>query len=119
VFRSTTQFAAAWFRTQLFNPDDIPNVIKVQSGYQAQPLSPHLKQPAPPAAPAINFLKVDDELMSKNSFEYLDFMLPFAPAVRIIGDLLVSSEKNICSSVATESQSRRGSCEKGSHRRSA
>ena len=34
VFRSTTDFSAAIYRTQLFNPDDMPNVIKVQSGYK-------------------------------------------------------------------------------------
>ncbi len=55
VFNSTTQFAAAWYRTQLFKPDDLPNVVKVQSGYKAQALSAYLKQPAPPAAPALNF----------------------------------------------------------------
>ncbi len=80
VFNSTTQFAAAWYRTQLFNPDDLPNVVKVQSGYKAQALSAYLKQPAPPAAPALNFPKIDDELMKTNFFEYLDFMLQFAPA---------------------------------------
>jgi hypothetical protein len=80
VFHSTTQFAAAWYRTQLFNPDDMPNVVMVQSGYKAQTLSAYLKKPSPPAAPAVNFPKIDDELMKTNFFEYLDFMLQFAPA---------------------------------------
>jgi hypothetical protein len=48
VFRSSTQFALAGYRTQLFGPDDMPNVVKVQSGYKVQPLSVYLKQPAPP-----------------------------------------------------------------------
>ena len=39
VFHSTTQFSAAAYRTQLFNAADMPNVIKVQSGYKVQPLS--------------------------------------------------------------------------------
>ena len=43
-----TQFSLAIFRTQLFNPDDMPNVVKVQAGYKVQPLSAYLKQPAPP-----------------------------------------------------------------------
>ena len=51
VFSSTTPFAFAIYRTQLFNPADMPNVEKVQAGYKAQPLSAFLKQPAPPAAP--------------------------------------------------------------------
>src|SRR5215475_4091529 len=49
VFRSSTQFGLTIFRTQLFNPEDMPNVVKVQAGYKAQPLSTYLKQPAPPA----------------------------------------------------------------------
>ena len=80
VFQSSTQFAFAAIRTQLFNPADMPNVVKVQAGYKAQPLSAYLKQPAPPAAPAIDFPKVDAELVKKNFFEYLDFALQFAPA---------------------------------------
>ncbi len=80
VFRSSTQFSAAVYRTQLFNPKDMPNVVKIQSGYRVQPLSARLKQPALPAAPAIDFPKIDKELVKKNFFEYLDFALQFAPA---------------------------------------
>jgi len=79
VFRSSTQFSAAAYRTQLFNPEDMPNVEKVQAGYKVQPLSAYLKQPALPAAPAINFPKIDKELVKTNFFEYLDFALQFAP----------------------------------------
>jgi hypothetical protein len=79
VFRSTTQFALAGYRTQLFNPADMPNVIKVQAGYKVQPLSAYLKQPAPAAAPAVNFPKIDKEMVKTNFFEYLDFALQFAP----------------------------------------
>ena len=39
AFHSSTQFSLAIFRTQLFNPADMPNVVKVQAGYKAQPLS--------------------------------------------------------------------------------
>jgi hypothetical protein len=79
VFRSTTQFALAGYRTQLFNPADMPNVIKVQAGYKVQPLSAYLKQPAPAAAPAVNFPKIDKEMVKTSFFEYLDFALQFAP----------------------------------------
>ncbi len=79
VFHSTTQFALAGYRTQLFNPADMPNVVKVQAGYKAQPLSAYLKQPAPAAAPAINFPNIDKEMVKTNFFEYLDFALQFAP----------------------------------------
>jgi len=79
VFHSTTQFALAGYRTQLFKPADMPNVVKVQAGYKAQPLSAYLKQPAPRAAPAVNFPKIDKEMVKTNFFDYLDFALQFAP----------------------------------------
>jgi hypothetical protein len=80
VFHSTTQFSLAGYRTQLFNPEDMPNVVKIQAGYKVQPLSAYLKQPAPPSAPAINFPKINKELVNAKFFEYLDFALQFAPA---------------------------------------
>ena len=79
VFRSTTPFALAIFRTQLFNADDMPNVEKVQAGYKAQPLSAFLKQPAPPAAPKIDFLPATTAGIKTNFFEYLDAALQFVP----------------------------------------
>jgi hypothetical protein len=79
VFHSTTQFSVAGYRTQLFGPADMPNVVKVQSGYKVQPLSAFLKQSAPPAAPTINFPKINKELAKTGFFDYLDFSLQFAP----------------------------------------
>jgi len=79
VFHSTTEFAIAGFRTQLFNPDDMPNVVKVQSAYKAQPLSAFLKQPPPPAAPAIDFPNIDKQMAKTNFWNYLAFQLQFAP----------------------------------------
>jgi hypothetical protein len=80
VFRSSTQFSAVAYRTQLFNPADMPNVVKIQAGYKVQPLSQYLKQPAPPAAPAINFPKINKEMVKTGFFNYLAFALQFAPA---------------------------------------
>ena len=80
VFRSTTDFSLAAFRTQLFDAGDMDNVIKVQDGYKVQPLSAFLKQPAPPAAAAIDWPKIDKDLVKTEFFEYLDFALQFAPA---------------------------------------
>src|SRR5881628_646654 len=79
VFRSSTQFSAVAYRTQLFNPADMPNVVKIQAGYKVQPLSAYLKQPAPAAAPAVNFPKIDKEMVKTGFFDYLDFALQFAP----------------------------------------
>jgi hypothetical protein len=80
VFRSSTQFSAVAYRTQLFNPEDMPNVVKIQAGYKVQPLSQYLKQPAPPAAPAVNFPKINKEMVKTGFFDYLAFALQFAPA---------------------------------------
>jgi hypothetical protein len=79
VYRSTTQFAIALFRTQLFSPADMENVRKVQAGYKLQPLSAFLKQPAPPAQSAVNFPKIDKDLVKTEFFDYLDFALQYAP----------------------------------------
>lgn len=80
VISATTQFAITVFRTQLFGPDDMPNVVKVQQGYKVQPLSAFLKQPAPPAAPALTFPKASAELAKTEFFDFLDFVLALAPA---------------------------------------
>lgn len=79
VFRATTEFMLVGYRTQLFNPEDMPNVVKIQSGYKVQPLSAYTKQPSTPSAPTIDFPNIDKELAKTNFFEYLDFALQFAP----------------------------------------
>lgn len=79
VFHSTTPFVLTVIRTQLFNPEDMPNVEKVQAGYRVQPLSAFLKQPAPPAAPRIDFLPATTEGIKKNFYEYLDAALQYLP----------------------------------------
>jgi hypothetical protein len=55
------------------------NVVRIQAGYKAQPLSAYLKRPTPPAAPAINFPKIDKETAKTKFFDYLEFALQFAP----------------------------------------
>ena len=75
VFQSTTPFTLTLFRTQLFKPDDMSNVEKIQAGYKAQPLSTFLKQPAPPAAPKIDFLPATTAGIKVNFFPYLDAAL--------------------------------------------
>jgi hypothetical protein len=83
VFQSSTQFSLAIYRTQLFGPDDMPNVEKVQAGYKVRTLSAYLGEPTPAAALAIDIPKVDNDLVKSNFFEYLDFALQFAPAPRL------------------------------------
>jgi hypothetical protein len=79
VFRSSTDFSLAIFRTQLFDAKDMDNVVKVQSGYRVRPLSAFLGQTAPPAAAAVDWPRIDKELVKTGFFEYLDFALQFAP----------------------------------------
>jgi hypothetical protein len=87
VFQSGTPFLAAIFRTQLFNPEDMPNVMKVQSGYKAQPLSTYLKQPAPPAAPKIDWVFANTKGIKDNFYEYLDAALVFIPETALDKDI--------------------------------
>jgi hypothetical protein len=79
TFRATTDFGLTIFRTQLFDTNDMPNVIAVQKGYAVTPLSKYLGQPAPPTPPSVTFPKIDKELVKTEFFEYLDFALAFAP----------------------------------------
>jgi len=84
VFRCETELAFPTYRTQLFYPGDIENVKKVQAGYKVQPLSAFLGQPAPRAAPAIDFIKPltpAEEKTSPQFFNILNFVLQFCPTV--------------------------------------
>jgi hypothetical protein len=80
VIRSTTQFALTIFRTQLFNAEDMPNVVAVQRGYRAEPLSAFPRQPTPPAPPAIQWPRITPELAKHHFFDYLAFALQFSAA---------------------------------------
>ena len=82
VLRSETEFVFAVYRTQLFKPDDLDKVKKVQAGYKAEPLSAFLGQPAPTAAPLIDFIKPltpDEEKTSLAFFNELNFIMQFCP----------------------------------------
>ncbi|PZR00291.1 MAG: cell envelope protein [Cereibacter sphaeroides] len=82
VIRSETDFVFVLYRTQLFGPDDLPNVEKVQAGYKVQPLSAFLGQPAPAAASSVDFIKplsAEGERTSLEFFNELNFILQFAP----------------------------------------
>src|SRR2546423_15707542 len=82
VCRCETELAFPTYRTQLFDPADIDNVKKVQAGYKVQTLSAFLGQPAPKAAPAIDFIKPltpEEEKTSPQFFNILNFVLQFCP----------------------------------------
>lgn len=82
VIQSETELALVPFRTQVFGPDDIENVKAVQAGYKAQTLSAFIGQPAPKAAPAIDYIKPLTPEAQKTSLEFfniLNFVLQFGP----------------------------------------
>ncbi|MFO0783463.1 MAG: DUF1254 domain-containing protein [Phycisphaerales bacterium] len=79
VFRCETDFSLVLYRTQLFGPQDIDNVKKVQAGYKVQTLSAFLGKPAPAAAPAINWPPISKASAEADPFAYLSFVLQFCP----------------------------------------
>jgi hypothetical protein len=79
VFHSETQFGIALIRTQLFDAADLDNVKKIQAGYRALPLSKFSGTPAPAAAPAVAWPKIDKQLAAADPFAYLNFVLQFCP----------------------------------------
>lgn len=83
IIQSETDFDFVQYRTQLLDPGDIANVKRVQAGYKVQPLSQFLGQPAPPAAPDIDFIKPlspEEQRTSPEFFTILNFVLQFCPA---------------------------------------
>lgn len=96
VFQSDTDFAFTIFRTQLFDPDDMPNVEKVQAGYRVEPLSAFLGVSAPAAAAPVDWPAFSPAAFSTDFPSYLNFLLQFAPAAA-----LPESEKALRAKFAT------------------
>jgi hypothetical protein len=82
LIRCETEIALALIRTQLFNPKDLDNVKKVQSGYKLVTLSSFLgKEEGEPTA-ATEFpkpLTPEQQRTSLAMFEHLNFALNFCP----------------------------------------
>lgn len=94
VLKAQTQFAYLLIRTQLFNPGDMKNVQEIQAGYRAQPLSAYLKRTLPPPAPAVNWPKPTDDMMTTPAmFPYVNFMLQFCPVDPSEADLMARFAK--------------------------
>lgn len=82
VIHAETQFVFVLYRTQLFKPQDLDGVKKVQAAYRVQPLSAFLGQSVPPSAPEIEFirpLRPTEERSSLLFFQILNFVLQFCP----------------------------------------
>jgi hypothetical protein len=84
VFHTPTRMALAFYRTQLFQPDDIGNVWAIQDRYKVQPLSSYLGTPAPqPAEPfkSVQPIDVRKEPASLQFFTILNWMLQYMPVL--------------------------------------
>jgi hypothetical protein len=82
VIRAETELVLVIGRTQLFRPDDLENVKKLQAGYRLQPLSTFLGAAAPKPAAPIEFVKPLSPAEQRSSPEFfglLNFVLRFCP----------------------------------------
>jgi hypothetical protein len=96
VIPCETNLALGIYRTQLFNPDDMAAVKKIQDGYRFQPLSKFLGQDAPPAAPKIDYVRPITLAADKSPLEFfgvLNFVLSFCPTVPSEQDLMARFAK--------------------------
>ena len=77
VIQGDSDFLGTLTRTQLYDPKDLANVKKIQKEYKLQPLSAYLGQPAPAAAPAIDWKPwIDGAEKTAAFWEYVNFLLP-------------------------------------------
>jgi hypothetical protein len=80
VIPCETALVYVLFRVQLFDASDLELVKSIQFGIKAQPLSQFLGQPAPTAAPAIDWPPPEEGMTETPTlFRYLNFLLQFAP----------------------------------------
>jgi len=82
VIQAETQFVFALYRTQLFGPDDMGNVEKIQADYGLELLSAFAQTAPPTPAPDIEFIKAltpQEERDSLDFFNILNFVLQYCP----------------------------------------
>ncbi|KIG16523.1 putative exported protein [Enhygromyxa salina] len=81
VFYSESELDFVIVRTQLFAPDDMPNVEAIQAQYKVQTLSQFTGSPPPPAAPQINWPlpATGDAGKTPAVFSVVNFILQFCP----------------------------------------
>jgi len=78
VIYGETTILGTLTRTAVFGPQDIPNMEKIQKGYQLMPLSAYLKQPAPPAASKPDWPVWNEANMTNTEFFRLtNFLMQF------------------------------------------
>ena len=79
AFHTETQIVSVVGRTQLFNPEDLPNVKNIQAGYKVRPLHEFLGASAPPPSPSVNWPRpiAPAEQTSPAFFDQMAFLLQF------------------------------------------
>jgi len=77
VIQGDSDFLGSLTRTQLFEPEDLPNVQKIQQEYKLEPLSAFLGEEAPKAVPAIEWKSWTEGAETTDEFwAYVNFLLP-------------------------------------------
>ena len=82
VIRSETDFAFVLYRTQLFGPDDLEEVKKIQAQYTVRSLSQFTGATPPAPATPVDFIRplsADAQKTSPEFFALLNFLFRFAP----------------------------------------
>lgn len=82
VIKSETEFVTSIYRIQLFNPEDIGNVKKIQSQFKVQPLSTFINAVPSKAAKTIDFINPLSPMEQKTSLEFfniMNFVMQFCP----------------------------------------
>jgi hypothetical protein len=78
VIQGDTDFLGSLTRTQLIDPEDLPNVERIQKEYKLQPLSAYLGESAPEAAPTIQWKRWKEGAETTDEFwAYVNFLLSF------------------------------------------
>lgn len=78
VIQSDTAFAHALIRVQLLNPQDLPNVEKIQGAFALEPLSQYAGTDAPPEVAPVDFPAYSEEDMRTPAFfPLMNFLMQF------------------------------------------
>ncbi len=94
IIRCETDIFFTIVRTQLFDPEDMYTLKKIQDAYDLQPLSAHLGKKVPMAAPAPNFPEwKEGDQFNTNFFTYFDFMLSLVQPVKEEKELMARFAK--------------------------
>ncbi len=89
TIKSSTDFVISVMRTQIFNPDDLKNVVEVQKGYMVKTLSDFTGTEAPAAAEKINFPVWDEKSATGDDFiSFLNFNLQYIQPSKYETELL-------------------------------